>query len=755
MRRRDFLKLTASSAIGAVLFQACSIGDGVPEREFRLQSPRNIPEDALFGTDAWYASVCNGCPAGCGVIVRVFEGRAKKIEGNPNHPINQGAICPRGQAMLQDLYHPDRIQTPLRRTGERGSGAFSAISWDEALDELVTRITELRDAGRTNEMLMVTEPLSGSLRRVADLFMTGQDGQRQSFETLDQSVLREAVRRVFGATQVPTFDLENARFALTFGADFLHTWISPVQLARKFGAFRQGRPEVRGVLYHVEPRLSGTAATADRWIPVQPGTEGILAQGIARAIIDDGLASDSAMNAYARGGGPAQLPAVEDAAAASGVSPDIIRDIARRFATEGPSIAFGGGTAAAQSNGLFNLTEIYALNLLADNVNAEGGVRLNADWPDALADLQPDVPLSFTAWNDVLQRMRSGDPAPVSLLLLHEANPVYGLPDAVDVAGALANIPAIISFSRYLDETTAFADLVLPDNTALESWGSVVPMPAPGFPTVGFQQPVVLPFYETRAFGDVLLSVAEELGGDVLEALPWTTFQDVVREDAERLREAGQGNIAATDPEGFWVELLQTGVWMNEAAEPPDAQPAEPVSAEVVEPEFSGAEDEYPFSLYPFQSPALRAGEYANLPWLQALPDPITTATWSTWVEINPGLAREMDLETDDIVRLVTPQGSAEVPVYVNPAAPPDVIAVPMGQGHRFYGRYAEGRGINPLDLAPVEIDAGAGSLAWAATRVRLEPTGRTRRIPVFEGQHVPETPEDYRVIRLTPVDED
>jgi anaerobic selenocysteine-containing dehydrogenase len=749
MRRRDFLKLMGTGAAGASLLTACRIGD--KKTEFEVESPAEIPADTPFGSDAWYASVCTGCPSGCGVIVRVFEGRAKKLEGNPNHPVNQGKLCAVGQAQLQDLYHPDRIASPLKRSGDRGSGNYTPISWDEALDELGSRLRDLNDAGRGNEVVMLTEPMSGAARSVADRFMTGLGGQRLSFDPLDQSVLREALRRVFGTSDpasLPTFDISNASFLLSFGADFLHSWIAPVHYSVAWGRFRRKQDGSRGTHVHFEPRMSGTAASADLWVPVTPGGEGALALAIARAIVDEGLAQGDASTIY---GDLLANYAPEQVADATGVPANHIRAIARRFASQQPALAIGGGSAGAQTNGLFNLTAVYALNRLVGNVNQPGGVLLPGVSSPTLAALLPDAAPSLSAWSELQARMTSGAPTPVDTLLIHGANPIYGLPRevALTATAALLQTPNIISFSRYLDETTVYADLILPDHSGLESWGAVVPQPGLAQPVVGFQQPVVPPFYDTRAFPDVLLTVAEEIGGNVLNGLPWDTFEAAVHDLANQLQQQGGGNIEANNPSEYWVNLLQQGVWTGAASDSQSSPSGAIEWPQHTDAEFPRPSDQFPLHLLPYPSATLGAGQAAYLPWMQALPDPITTGVWASWVELNPATADDLGVGTGDLVRVVSTHGEAEMPAYVNPSTPPDIAAVPMGQGHAFYGRYAEGRGVNALSLVGPQSEQETGGLAWAATMARVEKTGRKGELPLFEGSARPTTPDGYDIVRL------
>ncbi|CAN5741741.1 molybdopterin-dependent oxidoreductase [soil metagenome] len=745
MRRRDFLKLSATSAAGAIIFQACDFsdwGDGDPAEEFKIESPRDTPEDYLFGNDAWYATVFADSAEAPGVIVRVFEGRAKKIEGNPNHPVNNGKLNARGQAMLQDLYHPDRLRAPMRRTGPGGIANFTEMSWNEAFDALAETVR-----GSQGSALFITEPLSGALKQVVDAFVEGIGGERIVYEPLEEAALREAVNRVFGSSQIPFADIGNAQTVLSFGADWLHTWISPVQYSQGYASLRRDTEDSpRGVIYHVDTTINGTSGAADRWVPVNPGYEGMLAMAIAGVLIDDGLAADTgAFDAVVGGAAP---PSLEDAASQTGVPAEMIREIADRLANHGPSVVFGGGSAGAHTNGVANLTAIYALNVLLGSVNTTGGLHLTTELGGPLEGLERDAGASDQAWRDMMGRIQGGE---FSTVFINQANPVYSLPWGEELGIALRSADNVVSFSRYIDETSVQADLLLPGQTALEIWNSVAPAVSPGYPVVGFQQPVVLRFYDTQPVGDVLLTIAEEVG--LAEALPWATMQEVVREQAEALRTGSAGNIqAADDPAQYWTELVQTGVWMDSGAS--QADPAGSGTMTAVEPPaYSGSDEEFPFHLVPYESTSLGAGQYANLPWMQALPDPITTVTWASWANLNTETAEELEVSTGDIVRVTTPAGELEIQAYVNPATPPNVVAIPMGQGHTHYTRYAEGRGVNVMKLVDPEMrDAETGALAWAATRANVQRVpGGFKKLPRMEGTVEMVAPEDYQVVRIVP----
>ncbi|HLH24415.1 MAG TPA: molybdopterin-dependent oxidoreductase [Chloroflexota bacterium] len=749
LSRRQFLQALAGTSVGAVMFTGCQ----VPQRELQAQSRVLLAEDLLSAYENWYATACRGCGAGCGSIVRVIDGRARKVEGTPDHPVNQGKLCARGQAAVQAQYHPDRVQGPLVRAGARGGG-FAPIGWDQGLAQLVDR---LRGAGggAGPRLALLTGPTSGHRALVIDRFTRAAGAQWLMLDLFGEAPLRRAVSDVLGLPRLPHFDVANAQYVLSFGANFLDTWLSPVQYGVQYGRFRQGDYSVgtfaprqgrpRGYLAHVGPHFSGTAANADEWVYVHPGSEGLLALSLAQVILSEGLAAGSAAGLSA---GALAAYAPERVADATGVAADRIRGLARDFATRAPSLALGGGQTGAQTNGTATLSAVLALNLLVGALGRAGGILPNPAPP--LPDVPASTPPSRLAdWQALVASLHGGQ-APV--VLVADANPVYGLPAALGFRDALLQAPFIVSFSSFLDETTLLADLVLPAHLPLEDWGSAVPDPAPGYATLTIQQPVVAPLYDTRGFADVLLGVADQLGGALRAALPWATFQDVLRDGARTLQGQSGGNVQAPDFERFWVQLLQQGGWWTTSPPTPTGPGAGNVAALAAglgTPQVAGAGD-YPYALVVFPHNTLGHGETAHLPWLQATPDPTTTVVWQTWVEVNPRVAARLGLAEGDVVAIESPNGRVEVPVYVHPAAPPDVLALPLGQGHAAYGRWARGRGVNPLDLLAPLADQATGALAYGATRVRLTPTGRHVGVPKHEGTVPAYQLPDEQVIQVT-----
>ena len=607
---------------------------------------------------------------------------------------------------------------------------------------------------------MVTEPLGGHVGMVVERFVSRYGGRHVPYEPLERTVVRRAIKQVFDQDVMPDFDIENSAYVLSFGADWLNTWTSPVRYSRGYGEFRQGDRD-RGTFVHADSRFSMTAANADQWLYVEPGSEGILALSIAQVIVSQGLGNKAAADQLTASFNlddfaPQIVASKISRAVKADRTVEDIEQVAHDFAEHGTSVAFGGGSAAAHTNGLFNLAAIYSLNYLVDSVGEPGGIVFNPKSP--LGDL-PAAPAtaSFADWRRLTSEMDQGR---VKVMMVHGADPFYGLPDGTGFRRASFNVPFIFSFSGTMDDTTAMADLVLPVHDPLEAWGTDVPDPGPGYQMVGFQQPVVRPFFEgrgrhlgTREFSDVLMTISQELEIDL--GLPGETFKEVLQEGARRLFDLGRGSVNAPDFRSFWNGVLQRGGWWDVGAKSTDRAPSRvPALPAPQDPLFAGSAGSFPMHLIPFASTSLTDGRGAALPWLQATPDPITTATWQTWVEINSSVADEKGINEGDVVRITSAQGSVEALAFPNPGTPTDIVSVPVGQGHRAGGRYAKDRGANILSILDPISDTETGALAWAATRVKLDKTGDWVRVPKFENTvSEPPTDEHHEIIKLTAVD--
>ena len=754
LTRRHFLAWAGLGAVGAV---ACE-GFGIREGELNIQSPVSLPEDLARGKDNWYASLCRNCPSCEGILVRVMEGRAKKIQGNPLYPTNQGKSHARCEAGVQALYHPDRIPGAMRRGGNRGSGQFDPIGWESSagteggLDILTRQLTD-----RGSRTVLLTKPTRGHLGLLTARFAEAIGAEQMNFEAVDNNVYRTAVKNVYEQDVLPDFDLENANFVLSFGADFLSTWISPTRWMRGYGEFRQGRGRnQRGTLYQVDSRFSMTAANADKWIPIRPGREGHLALSIAQVIVAENLQAPGVdVDALLEGDTGRQLlnsyrpeiaaPLVGISAEIAGGDPaEFIRKLARDFASHshGPSIAIAGGSAGAHSNGLFNVEAAAVLNWLVGSVGVSGGVRLNPSGPwDGVPASAHSA--SLDDFERLAEQIRSGE---TRMLMLHNVDPVHGVPASLGLREAIVSAQDlfVVSFSPFIDDTSALSDLLLPDRVYLEDWGDDIPDPGPGYQVAGFQQPVVNPLWDLdpRSFPDVLLEVAGGLGVDEAQ-LPWRSYQAMLKASSDALFEEGRGSIQSATAEEFWTALLRRGGWWDESATGPDVpRPRAGLLRRIIEsasdPTFAGFGGEGMLYLAPFSHNTIQDGELAHLPWLQAAPDPVTSVTWQTWIEINDNTAARYGIREGDVVRIESSRGTIRAVAYLTPAAPPGVVGVPFGGGRRHGSPWATDRpGTESSNLTeilePTRV-AGPETLAWAGTRVRISRTGESVNVSKLEG---------------------
>jgi molybdopterin-containing oxidoreductase family iron-sulfur binding subunit len=689
IERREFLKLLGISGVAAVV-------PGCSSDSPRKLIPYLIPEEEIIpGRATWYASVCRECPAGCGMLVKTTEGRAIKVEGNPDHPVNQGRLCARGQASLQGLYNPDRIRQPMKRGVD---GTFQPVSWDEAEKLIGDRLAELK--GKEDRIAFVTPLITGSLDGLIDLWLKSLGGaKRFRYEPVSYEALKQASRIAFGVGEIPYYDLAGADFILSFGADFLETWLSPVEHARHFAAMRSYRDGSMGRFVYVGPRLSATGANADEWIAVKPGSESFLALAMIHVILAEGLGGVSS--------GP-ELKALqaltgtftpEATAEEVGISPDKIRVLARALAKRRPSLALADAKGS-------NATEVgLAVNLLNYVV---GNVGRTVQFGSRGAAEQTS---SYRSVQKLLGEVEQGE---ISLLLLAGVNPLFNLPEGKRFKEGLEKIPLVVSFSSFPDETAAAAHLILPENTFLESWGDYEPRAG----VRGLQQPVMERLFDTRDLGDVVLSLSKQSG--IKEKLPWENFYHFLRDQWQDL-------YREVEPEGdfesFWVESVRRGGFFRTV--PPRSVRLNPnlFQKSFESPVFTGPAEGLNLILYP--SPVFYDGRMANRPWLQEMPDPLSQIVWDNWVEIHPKDAKRLGIRKRDLLRLQSTAGEVELPAHISSGVRPGTVAVPVGQGHGAYGRYAEGRGANPIPLLSAAPEAASGAVVWQGTRVAVSRTGR------------------------------
>ncbi len=715
--RRSFFKIVATSGAAAVA------GGCGPSAE-KLIPYVTPPEDIVPGVPAYFSTVCRECPAGCGLVAKNRDGRVIKLEGNPDHPVNAGTLCIRGQAGLQGLYHPDRFRGAL--------AGGKPIAWADAEKQLAGTLGALVKARQGARVVLVSGVETGSLGRLMDEWIRALGARpRIAYEPLGYEALRAANRITFGRDTLANYKIDDATYLLSFGADFLETWLSPVGYAGRFArmhAFARGRA---GTFVQVEPRLSMTGANADEWMRNAPGTEGLLALAMLKVIVDEGLQAGGADAASLR----AAVRSVNLAAAASasGVPAEAVKRVARDFAKSRGGLAIGGGAAMTGSNATDTLV---AVNLLNAAVGAVGS-RLRFGSEPAVGKASP-----YAEMVKLSQAMAQGQ---VEVLVLADVNPVYNMPPKSGFAEALAKVPLVVSLASRPSESTARAHLILPALHPLESWGDYAAEDG----VIGLMQPTMGPVQidgkpvEGKAAGDILLSVARAaLGSEEGKGpLKWSAFQDYVVEEWKKL--AAVYGAGKPFPDFWEAALKRGGVWR--AA--PAAGAAVTVDASRVAAAPTKLEGDGSHVLIVYPSARFYDGRGADKPWLQEAPDTMTQVAWDGWVEIPVETAATLGLRRGDIVKLTSPHASIELPAYPSELIHPGAVAVAMGQGHAYPGPYATSGltapgtrpagthflnvGANPILLLGGTPEAASGGLPHLAVKVSLTPTGARRALAV------------------------
>jgi len=687
MNRRRFLTVLGVTGGGAAVLSGCGIG---PEPTEKLIPYLVNPEDQIPGTPTWYSTTCRECAAGCGLHAKVREGRIVKLEGNPESPVNRGRLCARGQAGLQGLYNPDRVASPMMRNAQ---GRLEETTWEKAIPLLAQKVAEAKGKG----IVFIAAHETGSFGELVDEWMKAAGGRRVTYEPFAFEALREGNRLAFGTSAVPTYDFAGARYVLSFGADFMETWLSPVDFQNGFSAahaFDGKRDTAMAKFVYVGPRMSLTGMSADEWIALPAGAELALALSMAQVIVSKRLA---AMPADAARLSLAAF-APDKVAAQIGMDAATIERLAREFAGARPGLAVAGGMATQSELGAHLVAAVNVLNYVAGNVGKT-------------VKFGPDLNLDAGAFRDMAALQADMSGGKVALLLVHGANPLYSLGGGFSQAWQKVGFK--VSFSSYLDETATAADLVLPDLHPLEQWNDSRPRAGIN----ALQQPVMEPvFPNARHAGDVILQAAGRTGSykDYLQA-KWKPLH---------LR-VGAGKSF----EEWWMTVVQHGgIYGAEPAVRPVRLAATAISAALPPP--PAAADRYPLTVFPHS--ALHDGRGANKPWLQELPDPVAKITWHGWVEVHPETADKWQVASGDILRLTSPSGTVLAPVWITPSIRPGTLAVPTGQGHTAYGRYAQDRSFNAFELLS-DTPAGFGGRSFV-TSVAVEKTSDHRRLATVEG---------------------
>jgi len=687
------------------------------------------------GETIYVKSTCTLCPGGCGISVRLVDDRVVKIEGLAGHPVNDGGICLLGQSGTQLLYGPNRVQSPKKKV----KGKWINISWEAAIAEIAEKLSDLRANGLSHTVACITDSDSGTLPGLWNRFLTVYGSPNFIRTPSIQDNYELALYLTQGVMARPGFDVKNCDYILSFGSGLIEGWQSPVYMIQGKSALVQNG----GKMGQIEPRLSKTAAKSNRWIAARPGTEGALALGIGHVIIKEGLYNQDFVANYTAGFNEYKKVVMDGFSPSAvsqmtGIDVELIADLSRDFTRARKPLAICGRGAGRSPGSLQDFMAVHMLNALVGNLNQAGGMVAVPE-PDYIE--WPDVEMDEIAANGMQQARLDGagsekysntrylldrlpelindsQDSPVQVLFVSGANPVFTMPDTRAVTKAFEKIPLIVSFSSYMDETAARADLILPDHNYLERYEDV-PI-ARGFPKpiISLTQPVVAPLYNTRYVGDVILQLAKDMGGSMAAAFSWDDYETCL---AETL--ADQWDALVED--GFLVDAGYSAANWDAAFETDSAKFEFSNNAIAALPPYKsvpapGDDSFYPLVLIPYDTLRLTSGYVGSPPFMvKSLEDTILKGN-DVLVEVNPATAKRLGLSNGKTATLTTPAGSARVKINYFNGIMPGVIAIPRGLGHTAYDDFLAGKGANYNTLNQTVQDAATGFDAAWGIRAKL-----------------------------------
>jgi anaerobic selenocysteine-containing dehydrogenase len=715
-------------------------------------------------------TTCEQCPAGCGIIAYLDGDRLVQILGNPNHPNNLGGICAKGIAGINLVNDSERLLHPLKRTGARGSGAWTKISWDEVYSTLGDRINEMMEEGRISEFVID----KGQDDSLFDRFLASLGTPR----VIDRNILNNLNRRAAVTSMVgsPALleDVGNSRSVLNFGANPFSNHDLFIGFARRLV---HSRVEKGTKLVTFDVRMSETAAKSDAWYPIKAGTDGLVALAMAKTIVEKGLADSNFIN-HKTNFTLSNLKSLlspyspQSAERESGVNASDIERLAIDFATQKPSVAIFGGGITDHENGTQNARCISLLNWLVGNLEKEGGLFFPRFPGRQLDKERQSLLIPSNRGNTIrgIQELEQTN-ARIDTYFAYFSNPAYSEPDCQSAARLLKNdktVPFLVVMDTHITETAMLADVILPAATYLEGWGLNSAPSLEGIPILNLRQPVVSllstaralrspafdigkllessfqPMGEAVEIGTMCLELARRIGGNVSKKLPFQDTQDYVSKEIPGYRI--QGGLESLKKNGFWVNRTSKKNSYPDKNERIHLLKIPEVKIHSRSLEREGGtplpgyqaisshkrKKDHEFILTTFK-PNLMGRGTANSKWIREILH--ENRLW-----INKDIAGRLGIKNGDRMRVISKKGSLTARALTTSRIHPESVALAEGLGHTAVGNVArsrrfkskdkdtaliwwsqKGNGVNPMEIIETQHDPVGGGLGLKDTVVRIE----------------------------------
>lgn len=660
-QRRDFLKVMGFG-MAAVTLAACEtpVHKAIPYI--------NKPDFTFPSISDYYASTYTDGGDYAAILVETREGRPIKIEGNPLSSISKGGTTARVQASVLSLYDNDKLKGPKRGDAD--------IDWATADREIINQLNAVASRGGAIRIVTSTILSPATKAVIADFITKYPTASHVMYDTNSVYGIVQANQASFGKAVIPSYDFSKAQTIVSVGADFLGTWIAPLEFARPYAQGRKigavgGGKKTMSRHYQFETGLSMTGANADYRSAIKPSQEGLVVAALYNKVA-------AKLGGTAISTSAVDVPYLDKAA----------NDLA---SSRGKALVVSG------SNDPNVQTVVNALN----NLLGSYGTTIDIN-----------TPLNYRQGNDQQMNAFINDAKAgrVGAVLIFGANPVYDHPRGAELAEALPKIGLSVSFADRADETGSLAKYITPAPHFLECWNDAEPKQ--GF--YSLTQPAITNIYKTRQFQSSLLTWAGKS----------SDFQVYLKNfwRANRYPQAaGAGSF-----ETFWVKCLHDGVFepskgttiAGGASFAGNVAQAATAIAQVYKPS-SGIE----LALY--EKVSIGSGSMANNPWLQEMPDPVTKACWDNYASISQKTASELGLAQNDLVKVTVNAKSVELPVMIQPGQADKTVSIAVGYGREKAGKAADGVGKNVFPFAVVVN----GAVTYSVFNIQVEKAGGSHEI--------------------------
>ena len=696
------------------------------------------------GKPSMVASTCLLCPAGCGIIGEVSDSRLTNITGNPKHPNSRGKLCSRGHAGMTILYDPDRLLYPMKRSGARGEGRWSRISWDQALEEIAKKLNVLYHHG-DSELLWVEMGTPGAQELLVLNFLKSLGSPTVFADSEFADPNQAAGRTLTWGVESTISDVAKARYILNFGANPYEDHEEYIYLAQRIV---EGRTTQAAKLVTFDVHLTNTAGKSHEWFPINPGTAGIVALAMAQQILQQGMHDKEFLARWTN----VPLPKLaehlsqytpEQAEKVSGVKAADLRRLAAEFAQTRPATTLTGRGVSSHQNGVFTERCIDLLNAVVGNVDVPGGCCL----PRTMDLVESKGKARFASSSQALAALQEGK-AKSQIYITFLGNPVYANPNAAGMIPLFKDekkVPLLVVADTHLTETGALADILLPMASYLESW-NLESRPAMNLvPYVSLRQPMVPPLGKAMSGGEICIALAKRMGDNIQKIFPYKSSEEFIAREVSRIGGLSKaGGLDLLKKEGVWFDPAAKAAYRSfekKGFPTPSGKfeisskrlqdrglPALPTYVSI-QAQPAGKEDALTLTLYRANVMTFRL---ANAKWLaEILHD---SPLW-----INPETGRSAGLHSGDRVKVSSKVGSLVVPVRFSQGIHPRAVVMAEGLGHSEWGTIArakkekssdpdtdllwwgkEGNGVNPHVLVQADFDPVGAGIAWNDTQVTL-----------------------------------